>query len=104
MDGRKKKMLNFKLSDLRIDEEITKCLIGMHAFTGNDYNSSFFHRGKAKCLQVMKNNQEFMSLFEKLDDTLDLEEVEALLPSVEHYVCRSYSSKFKYIVSFSSCR
>ena len=97
MDGRKKNRKIFKLSNLHIGDDISKCVIGLHAFAGNDYNSSIFHRGKTKGLQVMERNQEFMNLFKTLGDTLDVDKVETLLPIVEHYVCRLYSTKFKQV-------
>ena len=37
---------HYKLSDFEIDIESTSALLGLHAFTGNDYVSSFFRKGK----------------------------------------------------------
>ena len=34
------------LSDIKMDARKKRCLIGFHAFTGNDYLSSFFRKGK----------------------------------------------------------
>ena len=34
------------LADIDLPEEIKKCMLGFHAFTGNDYISSFFRKGK----------------------------------------------------------
>ena len=59
IDRPKRNMMKFQLADVCIDAQLSECLIGMHAFTGNDFNSSFYHRGKAKCMQVMKSNQIF---------------------------------------------
>ena len=36
------------LSDVNLSQEEKKCIIGFHAFTRNDYTSSFFRRGKGK--------------------------------------------------------
>ena len=95
IDGPKRNMMKFQLAGVCIDAQLSECLIRMHAFTGNDFNSSFYHRGKAKCMQVMKSNHKFMNLFKVLGDTLDVNDVEALLPRVEHFVCKLYSTKFK---------
>ena len=42
------------LNSIDFDDNIRAVLIGFHAFTGNDYDSSFFKRGKQGCFKVMK--------------------------------------------------
>ena len=39
------------LSDIEMDARKKRCLIGFHAFTGNDYLSSFFRKGKRDMLE-----------------------------------------------------
>ena len=41
-----------------INENLKKPLIGFHAFTGNDYVSSFFRKGKKTCWKTMKKKTE----------------------------------------------
>ena len=38
IDGPKRKMMKFQLADVCIDAQLSECLTGMHAFTGNDFN------------------------------------------------------------------
>ena len=45
-----------KLSDFEIDIESTSTLLGLHAFTGNDYVLSFFRKGREKCWKVMRKS------------------------------------------------
>ena len=45
-----------KLSDFEIDIESTSTLLGLHAFTGNDYVSSFFRKGRENCWKVMRKS------------------------------------------------
>ena len=47
---------HYKLSDFEIDVECTSALLGLHDFTGNDYVSSFFRKGKEKCWKVMRRS------------------------------------------------
>ena len=47
---------HYKLSDFDIDIESTSALLGLHAFTGNDYVSSFFRKGKGKCWKLMRKS------------------------------------------------
>ena len=37
---------HYKLSEFEIDNESVSTVLGLHAFTGNDYESSFFRKGK----------------------------------------------------------
>ena len=40
---------HYKLSYFEIDFKNTSALLGLHAFTGKNYVSSFFWKGKEKC-------------------------------------------------------
>ena len=51
-----------RLSDVDMLESEKKCLIGFHAFTGNDYISSFFRKGKTACWKIVWKNSKFASL------------------------------------------
>ena len=42
------------LYSIALNDNIRAALIGSHAFTGNDYASSFFKRGKYGYFKVMK--------------------------------------------------
>ena len=42
------------LNSIDLDDNIRAALIGFHAFTGNDYVSSFSKRGKQGCFKVLK--------------------------------------------------
>ena len=57
---------HYKLSDFEIDIECTRALLGLHAFTVNDYVSSLFRKGKEKCWKVMRKNWKFEDTFGKL--------------------------------------
>ena len=39
------------LNSIDLDDNVRAALIGFHAFTGNDYVSSFFKRGKQGCFK-----------------------------------------------------
>ena len=41
------------LSHIDLSDDIKKCLLGFHAFTGNDYISSFFRKGKQFVGQIV---------------------------------------------------
>ena len=46
IDGSGKRSRVYKLSDITVDEEVSNALIGLYAFTGNDFVSSLFGIGK----------------------------------------------------------
>ena len=63
-------------------------LIGFHAFTGNDYISSFFKRGKDQCWKLMEKFQKFETCFKQLGLAIDLNM--DVFSQLEEYVCYLY--------------
>ena len=62
--GNGKLRIGFWLNQINtINENLKKPLIGFHAFTCNDYVSSFFRKGKKACWKTMKKNQKFVDAF-----------------------------------------
>ena len=43
-----------------------ECLIGVHAFTGNDYISFFVRKGKRACFKIIEKNPKFIEVFASL--------------------------------------
>ena len=66
-----------------------QALVGLHAFTGNDYVSSFLRKGKKACWNKMKDNQEFLETFSLLGT--DVEPSENVVRGLEKYVCSLYA-------------
>mgnify|MGYP003327236149 CR=1 FL=1 len=55
-DGRK----SYRLNDIEhLEPEIIDSLIGLHAFMGNDFVSSFFKKGNPTCFKVLKSSSKF---------------------------------------------
>ena len=52
-----------KLSDVSLTNDEKAALIGFHSFTGNDYCSAFFGKGKQTCWKIMINNPKFLCIF-----------------------------------------
>ena len=49
-----------------MSEDFKQALIGFHSFTGNDYTSSFFRKGKVACWKVIETNHKFLHAFKEL--------------------------------------
>ena len=81
------------LSDIDLSDEIKRCVLGFHAFTGNDYISSFFRKGKAICWKIVEKYPRFVSTFTSLGLSWDL--TAEIVDAVEDYVCLLYGSKKK---------
>lgn len=79
------------LSDVDMSEDAKLSLIGFHAFTGNDYISSFFRKGKAVCWKVAEKNPRFLHAFKALGLAWDLQA--PIYEALEEYVCYLYGSK-----------
>ena len=78
------------LNDLSIEEQMKEPLIGFHAFTGNDYVSSFFKKGKQLCWNGMKKNQVFIEAFRQLGQRWIINENDEIISSLEKYICHIY--------------
>ena len=68
--GKERKIYDMSSSGLTIQQQ--KALIGLHAFTGNDYVSCFFRKGKKMCWKTMKQRLEFKTTFAALGDEAEL--------------------------------
>ena len=69
---------------------LTEChaLASIHAFSGNDYLSSFFRKEKQCFWKKVKSNPKFVYLFSKFG--LSNEVDEELSEEVEEFVCSIY--------------
>lgn len=83
----------FKLTD--IDPAATQklCLVGFHAFTGNDYNSAFFRKGKRMCWKLLETKPRFVDTFCHLGASEALSA--HLSEELEEYVSLLYGVKTK---------
>ena len=55
---------NVRLSSIILKDEIINSLIGFHAFTRNDYISSFHRKRKAACSRAAPNSKARLQHFE----------------------------------------
>ena len=62
--GKNRKVMD--LSSCSLSKDQKKALLGMHAFTGNDYVSSFLWKGKQVCWKLIKDSAEFLQIFGEL--------------------------------------
>ena len=66
---------------------------GFHSFSGNDYISVLFRKGKKSCWKLLIKNEQFLQAFRQLENTLDFETY--VIDKLELYVCCLYGSKKK---------
>ena len=81
------------MNSINISDKQRSATIGFHAYTGNDYISSFFRKGKKRCWEVAIKNSLFLAAFAKLGDHWNLEE--QVILTLEEYVCCIFGSKKK---------
>ena len=84
--GTGRKMIQPSLCELSSDERTA--LIGFHSFTGNDYVSSFFRKGKKTCWKIAKRKPEFMKFFVALGRSAEV--TDDMIEQAESYVCALY--------------
>ena len=54
-----------KLSNVNMATDLKQALVGFHAFTGNDYVSSFFTEGKTEGWKNMVKNEKYIQGFQE---------------------------------------
>ena len=79
------------LNSIDFDNNIGAVLIWFHAFTGNDYASSFFKRGKQGCFKAVKQCEEFINAFRLLGEDWVLKA--ELIVALESFVCHLHGYK-----------
>ena len=81
------------LGSLDLSPSRCSALIGLHAFTGNDYVSCFFRKGKDACWNVLEKYQKYESCFASLGSGATLSD--EIFNQLQEYVCLLYSRKTK---------
>ena len=82
---------SYRLGDIELDDEIVESLIGFHAFTGNDFVSSFFKKGKLSCFKVMEGDSHLRSAFTQLGSSWDLSD--DTYDGLQSFVIKLYRTK-----------
>ena len=88
-NGKNRKAL--RLSNVVMPEKEKDALLGFHAFTGNDYVSAFFMKGKTTSWKLMLQNEKFINAFSTFGSTCDIEA--SVFHTLEEYVCQLYGYK-----------
>ena len=65
-----------------------KVIVGLHAFTGTDQNSSFFRKSKMRCWKIA---QDYLSTFSNLGKEFEM--TDDLIKELQDYVRRLYGGK-----------
>ena len=84
--GKNRKIINVTSSELSAREKIA--LIGLHAFSGNDYVSAFFRKGKCAFWKAMLKQSQFLEAFCHLGK--ELEVTNDLFKVLEKFICFLY--------------
>ena len=81
------------LSNVVMSESKLKALIGFYAFTGNDYISSVFRKGKPACWKILEKDAKFADAFCSLGLSLELDQ--EVFKVLEEFVCLLYGRQRK---------
>ena len=90
------------LGNIDMKATMKEALIGFHAFTGNDYVSSFFRKGKEACWKIVENNPKFCEAFQLLGVSWNL--TDSVFNLLEKFVCFLYGYKKKSVNSVRHLR
>ena len=70
-----------------LGQEVSKAILGLHAFTGCDSVSAFPGIGKALPLKLLRSKNEFQARFQNLGEQWSI--TEELCVQLESFVCAS---------------
>ena len=70
-------------------------MLGLHAFTGNDYLPSFFRKGKERCMKLMQKHEKFEFCFTQLGS--EPNSSESIFACLEEYTAFLYGITTKSI-------
>ena len=79
------------LNSVKLTDSNRNAIIGFLAFTGNDYVSSFFRKGKKLCWKTMVQKEKFVQMFGELGSSWNLEEDQFNI--LEEFTAHIYGSK-----------
>lgn len=65
-------------------------LPALHAFTGCDFNSLFFRKGKKRPFDLLERSPKYVEAFKKLSNIEAINDLQELFPDFEEFVCRIY--------------
>ena len=74
-----------------IESDMVDALIGLHAFSGNDFVSSFFRKGKDATFKLVESSSKFKSTFSRLGIQWELSDT--LHAELEAFFCKSDGCK-----------
>ena len=94
-DGSGENRKVMRLSNIDIEIDLVDALIGFHAFTGNDYISSFFRKEKEKCWKLVEKTKKFQNGFSILGENREVSnDLFIMLEDIED-VCQLYGYRSK---------
>ena len=77
-----------KLSNVNMATDLKQALTGFHAFTGNDYVSSFFTKGKIASWEKMVKDEKYIQGFQEFGMSWKI--MQEIFEVLEELVCKMY--------------
>ena len=71
-----------------LSDKQKEALIDLHSFSGNDYVSSFFPKGKITCWKTLLKNEIFLDVFSELGISFAINE--QMLNNIQKFICVFY--------------
>ena len=82
---------SYKLSCFNLDDVIIDSFINFHAFTGNDFISSFFRKAKQRCFSILNQSAVFRWTFSQLGCSWDISD--DIFHNLQQFVVSIYGLK-----------
>ena len=89
--GDRRRIIDIGRIRAEVGDDISKALLGLHAFTGCDNTSAFMRKGKVRPFRIMQGNERYINAFKKLGETEDVPG--DVCEVLEEFTCSMYGFK-----------
>ena len=86
--GNGKNLKAIKLSNANMATDLKQALAGFHAFTGNDYVSSFFTKGKIASWKKMVKDEKYIQGFQEFGMSWEI--MQEIFEVLQEFVCKMH--------------
>lgn len=93
--GTKKLHLDINKIHTELGDQFARALAVCHTFTGNDYNPSFYRKGKKKAFSILRRNLKYQETFVSLIQCspTEVNVTSEIFKSIQQFVCEMYALK-----------
>ncbi|XP_041373542.1 uncharacterized protein LOC121386637 [Gigantopelta aegis] len=86
--GNKRHLIHIHSIIKEVEKDLCLALSAVHAFTGCDTTSAFVRKGKVIALNILKQHQDFVEIFQRLGKSVEIDD--DVFDKLERFTCLLY--------------